>query len=78
MAFVRQPPEIGSPQDHEIGVDRQLGDLLAVSLPGRDHGEVPAVELAAKGPHRILNGIGVGGGPLGQGGVAGVVHADES
>src|SRR5436305_14936587 len=28
------------PQDHEVGVERQLADLLGVALPGRDHAEV--------------------------------------
>ena len=35
-------------QDHEVGVDRQLADLLGLAGPGRDHREIAAVELGAE------------------------------
>src|SRR5919198_18941 len=64
--------------DHEIGVERQLADLLGLALAGRDHREIAAVELLAEGPHGGLDGLGVLSGPLGKGGVAGLVHPDQA
>src|SRR5512132_2316470 len=52
--------------DHEVGVDRQLADLLGLPLPRGHHREVPAIELLAERPHRGLDGLGVVRAPLGQ------------
>jgi len=57
-------------QDHELGPHRQLADLLGLALAGRDHGEVPAIELGTEGLDRALHRLGIVRAPLGQGGVA--------
>src|SRR5919197_1301981 len=62
----------------EIGVERQLADLLGLALAGRDHREIAAVELLAEGPHGGLDGLGIVGRPFGQRRVAGLVHANQT
>src|SRR5205085_488916 len=37
-----------SPQDHQLGVDRQLAHLLGRARDVRDGGEAPLIELAAE------------------------------
>src|SRR3954471_14800086 len=64
--------------DHELGVARELADLLGLSLAGRDHPEVALVELRAEGADRRVDRRGIVGRPLGERRVAGVVHADET
>src|SRR5919198_4939039 len=64
--------------DHEVGVERQLADLLGLALAGRDHREIAAVELLAEGPHGGLDGLGIVGRPFGQRRVAGLVHANQT
>src|SRR5215470_2960883 len=45
--------------DHELGVDRQLADLLGLALAGRDHAEVALVELGAERANRRVDRLGV-------------------
>src|ERR671922_986230 len=64
--------------DHEIGVDRELADLLGLALAGRDHAEVALLQLLAERAHGRFDRLGIVGRPLGERRVAGVVHADET
>src|SRR4051812_6866915 len=66
------------PQDHQVGVDGQLLDLLGVARARRDHRKVPAVELLAERVHGGLDRRRVVPGPLRERGVAGPVHAHET
>src|SRR5437764_11517611 len=56
-----------TPQDHRVGLQRQLADLRGLARPVAHHADVALVELAAEG----LHGGGVGGlvlgSPLGEG-----------
>src|SRR3954453_5311365 len=66
------------PHDHEVGVDRQLAHHLGLARAGGDDAVVAAVELLPERFDGGLDGLGILGAPLGQRGVAGLVHADES
>ena len=53
-------------------------DLLGVALAVADDGEVAAVELLAERPYGRLDGVRIGGGPLGECRVAAAIHANET
>src|SRR5688572_8429940 len=70
-------PGYRAPEDHEVGVERQLAHLRGLAGTVRDHPDAALVELAAELPDRGLTGLRVVLRPLGQRRVPGVVHADQ-
>src|SRR3954453_19575949 len=67
-----------APQDHELGVGRQLADLARLPLPLADDGVVALVQLLAERGRGGGERGGGGGRPLRQRRVPGAVHADQS
>src|SRR5207249_2659031 len=65
-------------EDDQLGVGRQLADMGRVPRAVGDDADVAAIKLAPEGLHSGTVRRLVADRPFGQGGMAGLVHADES
>src|SRR4051812_36230195 len=68
----------GPAEDDRVGIERELADLRGVPRTVAHHPDVALVQLTPEGLHGGVVRRLVLGGPLGEGGVACVVHADQS